>query len=241
MATAENEGGTRGAAIGILMLDTRFPRLPGDIGHAGTFDFPVLYGIVAGADPATAVRGDAGSLLPAFVAAGRDLVAQGAAGLTTSCGFLAPFQDALADGCGVPVAASSLLQVPLLQRALPGGRTVGVLTADAEALGPAHLAAAGAAADTPVAGPDRNSHFSRTYVGNGATLDAERARAELCDAADRLCRDRPEVGAIVLECTNMAPWAADIARRTGRPVHDMRHLLRWFRAGLAAGADPGRD
>lgn len=237
MGAVADRPGAADAAIGVLMLETRFPRLQGDIGHPGSFDFPVLYATVPGADPGTAVRGDPAGLLPDFVAAGRALVGQGAVGLTTSCGFLAPFQTALAEGCGVPVAASSLMQVPLVQRLLPAGRRVGVLTADAGALGPAHLAAAGAPADIPVSGPGRDSHFSAVYVGNRPTLDPDRARADLCAAADRLCADFSDVGAIVLECTNMAPWAADIARRTGRPVYDMRHLLGWFRAGLAAGAD----
>ena len=109
MGAADKSEATGGAVIGVPMLETRIPRLPGDIGNPASFDFPVLYGTVAGADPETAVRGDARSLLPDFIAAGRELVAQGAAGLTTSCGFLAPFQKDLADGCGVPVAASSLL------------------------------------------------------------------------------------------------------------------------------------
>ena len=239
MGAADKSEAKGGAAIGILMLETRFPRLPGDIGNPASFDFPVLYATVAGADPETAVRGDARSLLPNFIAAGRDLVAQGAAGLTTSCGFLAPFQNALADGCGVAVAASSPMQIPPVQRLLPDGRRAGVLTADAEALGPGHFAAAGAPADTPLAGPDRDSHFSAVYVGNAPSLDPEHARGDLCAAARRLCADRPEIGAIVLECTNMAPWAGDIARATRRPVYDMRHLLRWFHAGLAAGAGAG--
>ena len=237
MVAAETGAAQRGAAIGILMLETRFPRLPGDIGNPASFDFPVLYATVAGADPGTAVRGDTNGLLPDFIAAGRRLAGQGAAGLTTSCGFLAPFQKALADSCGVPVAASSLMQIPLVRRLLPADSRVGVLTADPVALGPAHLAAAGAPADTPIAGPDRDSHFSTVYVGNGASLDTDRVRDELCAAAGRLCGDRPDIGALVLECTNMAPWAADIARTAGRPVYDMRHLLRWFRAGLSVGDD----
>ena len=140
MGAADKSEAKGGAALGVLMLETRFPRLPGDIGNPASFDFPVLYATVAGADPETAVRGDARRLLPNFIAAGRDLVAQGAAGLTTSCGFLAPFQNALADGCGVAVAASSLMQIPLVQRLLPDGRRAGVLTADAEALGRGHRA-----------------------------------------------------------------------------------------------------
>ena len=140
MGAADNNEAKGGAALGVLMLETRFPRLPGDIGNPASFDFPVLYATVAGADPETTVRGDARRLLPDFIAAGRELVAQGAAGLTESCGFLAPFQKELADGCGVLVAASSLLQIPPVQRLLPDGRQVGVLTADAEALGRGHRA-----------------------------------------------------------------------------------------------------
>ena len=165
MGAADNSEAKGGAAIGVLMLETRFPRLPGAIGSPASFDFPVLYATVAGADPETAGRRrharrcakPVAGPLRHLIAAGRNLVAQGAAGLTTSCGFLAPFQNALADGCGVPVIASSLMQIPLVQRLLPDGRLVGVLTADAETLGPGHFAAAGAPADTPLAGPARLS------------------------------------------------------------------------------------
>ena len=43
------------------------------------------------------------------------------------------------------------------------------------------------------------------------------------------------VGAIVLECTNMAPYADDIRRATGLPVFSILTLINWFQASLSPG------
>jgi hypothetical protein len=123
-----------GAAVGILMLEARFPRIPGDVGNATTWPFSVLYKVVRGASPERVVRRRAAGLLDAFVAAGRELVAEGADDLVTNCGFLSLFQDDLAAACAVPVAASALMQAPLIERLLPPGRRVGVLTVSAASL-----------------------------------------------------------------------------------------------------------
>src|ERR1700730_17738163 len=108
-----------GACVGILMLETRFPRIPGDIGHAATWPFPVLYKVVRGAtaERVTTARANDGStgLLDAFLAAGAELGQDGPDGITTSCGFLSIYQRELAEYCGVPVAASSLIQIPLVE------------------------------------------------------------------------------------------------------------------------------
>jgi hypothetical protein len=142
-----------GACVGILMLQTCFPRIPGDIGHAGTWPFPVLYKVVRGAtaERVTTARANDRStgLLDAFLAAGVELVQDGADGITTSCGFLSIDQSELAAHCSVPVAASALMQIPLVERLLPPRKRVGVLTFSAALLGPDHLVAAGAAPDTP--------------------------------------------------------------------------------------------
>ena len=145
-----------GAAVGILVLDTKFPRMPGDIGYAPTWPFPVLYKVVRGAsgERVTTAKPDDHStgLLKAFLKAGAELVAEGADGLTTTCGFLSIYQKELAAHCDVPVAASSLMQIPLVERLLPPGKRVGVLTFNASRLTPEHFVAAGAPPDTPVVG-----------------------------------------------------------------------------------------
>ena len=193
----------------------------------------MLYKVVRPATPDRVVRGGAEGLLPAFIEGARELVAMGAAGITTNCGFLARYQGELAEACGVPVAASSLMQVPWVQSLLPPGRRVGVVTIDAESLTPALLEAAGAPPETPVAGTDPGGEFARTILGDELEMDVARARADVVEAARGLLADRPDVGAIVLECTNMPPHSAEVAAAAGVPVYDFVSFVTWFQAGLA--------
>ncbi|MEZ5776967.1 MAG: aspartate/glutamate racemase family protein [Paracoccaceae bacterium] len=221
-----------GATLGILMLETQFPRIHGDIGNARTWPFPVQYRVVRGATPEQAVRGDPVSLAAPFIAAGRDLIASGCDGIATNCGFLVPLQNRMAEALGVPVASSSLMQVPLVQRMLPPGRQVGIVTISAATLTEQHLAAAGIADDTPIVGTDEGEEFSRKILSDQREIDFERARADVVAASVRLAQDKPDVGAIVLECTNMVPYARDVRRATGRPVFSIYSYLTWFHAAL---------
>ena len=82
-----------GAAVGILMLESQFPRIPGDGGNASTWPFPLLYKVVAGATPERVVEQGADGLLDDFIAGGQELVAAGADGITTNCGFLTLYQS----------------------------------------------------------------------------------------------------------------------------------------------------
>ena len=229
-----------GFTVGILMLDTRFPRIPGDLGNATTFPFAVRYHRVAGADPDRVVRRGAEGLLPAFVEGARALEREGVGAITTNCGFLVKFQRELAATVGVPVFTSSLLLVPLVHRMLRAGGRVGILTVNAATLTAEHLAGAGISADTPiaVAGLEGEKEFTRVLLGDELELDVDLAREEHVRAARRLVAEHPDVGAIVLECTNMPPYAADIQRETGRPVFDILSLVTMVHDALVAGQPP---
>ncbi len=221
-----------GAGVAILMLDTQFPRIPGDMGNAATWPFPVLYRVVRGATPDHVVRHGAVGLVDNFIDAGRELVADGADGITTTCGFLALFQDQLAKALGVPVASSSLMQVPMVQALLPPDRRVGVLTISKDTLTPEHLKASGVPLDIPIAGTDDGREFSRAVLDDERSMDVELARADLIDAGRQLVEDRPEIGAVVLECTNMVPYAADLRHALGLPIYSIYSFVTWFQAGL---------
>ena len=229
-----------GFTVGILMLDTRFPRIPGDMGNAATFSFPVRYHRVTGADPDLVVRRGAAALLPAFVEGARALEREGVGAITTNCGFLAKFQDALAAAVRVPVFTSSLLLVPLVHRMLAPGQKVGVMSVDASSLTPEHLAGAGIGPDVPlvIVGMETEKEFTRVMLGNELELDVDLAREEHVRVARRLVTDHPDVGAIVLECTNMPPYTADIQRVTARPVFDVTTLVRMVHDALVGGLPP---
>jgi hypothetical protein len=229
-----------GFSVGILMLDTRFPRIPGDMGNAGTFDFPVRYHRVAGASPDRVVRQGQRDLLPAFVEGARFLEREGVAAVTTNCGFLAQFQGELAAAVSVPVFTSSLMLVPLVHRMLGPGRAVGILTVDASALRPAHFEGAGITAGMPtvVAGLETEKEFTRVLLDDQLELDVEAARAEHLAVAGRMVAAHPEIGAIVLECTNMPPYRADIQAATGLPVFDITTLVRMVHESVLHGLPP---
>ena len=221
-----------GASVGILMLEARFPRIPGDMGNALTWPFPVMYKVVRDASPDRVVRRGAEGLLGAFVEAARELVADGVDGITTNCGFLSLFQNELAAAVGVPVATSSLMQVAQVNAVLPPGKVAGVLTISASTLTEAHLNAAGVPLDTPIGSTEGGQEFTRAILGNELELDVAAARQDNVEAALDLVGRHPEIGALVLECTNMLPYAADIREATGVPVYSMASFVSWFQSGL---------
>ena len=214
-----------GFTVGILMLDTRFPRIRGDMGNATTFPFPVRYHRVSGADPDLVVRRGAEGLLPAFVEGAKALEHEGVGAITTNCGFLIKYQSQLARAVRVPVFTSSLLLVPLVHRLLAPGRRVGIMTVNAPGLTPEHFAGAGIG-DIPiaVAGMETEKEFTRVMLDNEMVLDVDIAREEHVRVARRLVAEHPDVGAIVLECTNMAPYAYLVQEATGLPIFDVQLL-----------------
>ncbi|MGI9436502.1 MAG: aspartate/glutamate racemase family protein [Geminicoccaceae bacterium] len=222
------------APLGILMLNTRFPRIAGDIGNPSSFPFPVRYAVI---EPATVDRivsadGPSASIMDAFVDAAAGLVDDGVAGLTTSCGFMAIAQRELIGRCRVPVVTSSLCQIPLVQSTLPAGRRVGVLTIDSRALTPAHFAGVGAPTDLPVEGIESGLELARIIQQDLPELDPKKAEGDVIDAGRRLIKKAPDVGAIVLECTNMAPYSKALSTALGLPIFDIVGLLAWWHRSL---------
>jgi len=224
-------GPGRGGFVGVLMLDTRFPRPLGDIGHPDSFGVPVRQAVVRGAWPSEIVTSAAAlrasGLLDAFKQQARELVRQGAAAITTSCGFLVLLQRELQDAVAVPMITSSLLQLPEL---LAREREVGVLTISAQHLGAEHLIAASVPleriGDVIVQGVDPNGEFAGAILANRQALDFDKARSDVVAAALALKARAPGLRTVVLECTNMPPYAQAVREATG---FELRSLLDAFR------------
>jgi Asp/Glu/hydantoin racemase len=221
-----------GATVGIIMLEATFPRIPGDIGNALTWPFAVHYRVVSGASPDLVVRHNGKDALPLFIAAAQELVAAGADGITTSCGFLALMQHEISAAVSVPVATSSLMQVPMVQATLPPGKCVGIITISKSTLTSDHLIAANVPLDTPIVGTENGRAFTAGILDGHQQLNIDDCRQDLLDAAQLLVDEHESLGAIVLECTNMVPYAADIRKATGLPVYSMYSYICWFQMGL---------
>ncbi|MCG2593074.1 aspartate/glutamate racemase family protein [Ramlibacter sp. XY19] len=206
------------------MLDTRFPRPLGDIGNPASWPIPTLLKVVPRLAPGVVVQSAAGlrasGVLPQLQAALLALEEAGCEVLTTSCGFLVLLQQELQAALKVPLVSSSLLQLPAL---LARERRVGVLTISAAHLGEEHLLAAGVPrerlGDVVVQGVDPQGEFARPILGNDTRMDLEQAGADVAAAAVELKRRAPDLRTVVLECTNMPPYAQQLAEATGlRPL-----------------------
>ena len=221
--------------LGVLMLDTRFPRPVGDIGNPRTFPFEVIYRTVPRAMVSTIMTDDglAPDLLDRFLTEAERLERDGADLITTGCGFLIRHQDDLATSVGVPVVASSLCLLPWL--ASRDHASIGVITYDARMLKPEEFAV-----DVPlvIEGIESGKELHPVIRDDRRTLDEAAARADVRDAAERLARRMTAPTAVVLECTNLAPYRDDIAAVVNCPVYDIRDPILWYAHFLAGDDTP---
>lgn len=209
--------------IGVIGLDTSFTKIPGHIRNPATFSFPVIYSVVAGATAERVVTQADPSLLEPFIQAARDLQARGASAITTACGFLVIFQRQLAGAVSVPLYASSLIQLPMVARMIRADQKVGLLVAKKPSLTRRHLEAIGAeSVPIAVAGMEDQPEFREVMLeARRAELNADRLEREVLSVAERLARDNPDLGALVIECTDLVPFAHAIQARIGLPVFDI--------------------
>lgn len=218
-----------GEAIGIIMLDTVFPRIPGDVGNATTFCFPVRYKVVKGASPQRVVKEADPTLLEPFIKAAKELEDEGVRAIATSCGFLAIFQKEIAEAVTVPVLTSSLLQINIARNIIGKNKKIGVITARSQSLTERHFQGVGVKeAALVIAGMDGKEEFSSVFIEQKNTIDVDKCRLEMIDIAQKLVRENPDVGAVVLECTNMPPFAKDIQAAIGLPVFDVVTMINYL-------------
>lgn len=223
-----------GESIGILLLETRFPRVPGDIGNATTFDFPVRYKVVRGATVERVLdMSDQRRLLMLFIEAAKELEKEGVKCVTTSCGFLSIFQNEVAEALEVPVFTSSLMQVHLVSSMLGKNQKVGIVTANKKKLTKKHLEAVGIK-DIPfcIAGMEEQENFRDLILKEGLTGDINKVEIEMVKVSKELLKQNPEVGAIVLECVNMPPFSAAIQKALNLPVFDIISLVNYVHDAL---------
>jgi hypothetical protein len=215
-------------AIGILMLETTFPRIVGDVGNPETFPFPVRFHTVSGATPKKVVIDADGALVEDFIDTGKIMVSKGVKAIATSCGFLALFHRQLVQALPVPVFTSSLLQAHLVQALIRADQKIGIITAHRPSMTQAHFAGVGID-NYPLAvvGMEKAQEFNAVFLGGKSTLDERKCRGEMKLAAEGLMERHPDVGAIILECTNMPPYAAAVRQVTGLPVFDVVTMVNY--------------
>ena len=221
-----------GQGIGILLLDAYMPFTPGDVANASTYRYPVVYKPVSGLATDVCLNG-APEFAGAIADAARELARQGVRGISSDCGFMLQYQQAAADAVDVPVALSSLLQLPLIERSVGPERPIGVITADSRTLSRDFLERAGIRPRNPIIirGLQDEPEFHSAILEPKGTMDTDLITEETAAMARAIKDEHPDLGAILLECSLLPPYAAAVQQAVGVPVFDFVSLIDYMRAG----------
>jgi hypothetical protein len=233
--TPPNRPVATGYTVGMLCAEWNVPFVPGDLNYAATFDFPVRYLTVDGASGAEVLTGAAEDYAHLFVAAAQRLEAEGVRAITGNCGYMAVYQEIVADAVSIPVFMSSLVQAPMLLQMLGSTQRLGTLVANASGITEAVLTRAGIR-DTDrlvVRGLDTCPHFHDAIIKEVGVMDEDLMREEVVESAVALVDSAPDVGAILLECSDLPPYARAVQEATGLPVFDWAGFIRYVHQGCA--------
>jgi Asp/Glu/hydantoin racemase len=207
------------------------PFIPGDVDNATTYRYPVLYKVVPGLSTAACLRG-APDLAAAAVAAAKELETQGVRAISSDCGFMLQFQEAVREAVRIPVCMSSLVQLPLIASSLPASRPIAVVTADSANLTPDFLARAGISVPNKliIRGLQDRPEFKTAVFDEKGSLDADRVEAEVVSTVRDITREHPDLGAILFECSMLPPYARAVQEAVGLPVFDFVTMINHLHA-----------
>jgi Asp/Glu/hydantoin racemase len=220
--------------IGVLRLDCEPFLVPGLLVCEETFSFPRLSKVVEGATVEKTTT-NCLDLEGAFVQAARELEREGVDAIIGECGFMAIFQEVMQKSVKIPVAMSSLLLVPLAARMAPQGSKVAILTFRAASLNDSHFRAAGwNSRDIPVVVYGVEDQWAWAAISTPEhPYHGPELEEQLLDVVRKVKQENPDLGAVVLECNVMPPFAQQIQEEFGLPVYDMTMLTNFLVEGLS--------
>ena len=221
-----------GESIGILILDAAYPCIPGNVGNASTFDFPVRYEKVTGASIDRLLNQQDPDLAEPFIQAAARLQQSGVRAVTGACGFMSLFQQQVADTIDIPVFLSSLLQIPFIHQITQ--KKIGIITANASCLTSEHFTAAGVPQTLPmaIAGMENQVEFRDAVLREKGTLDSEKIQEEVVNVATALIQNHPDIGSILLECSDLPPYAHAVQKAVNLPVFDFFTMINYVHTAL---------
>ena len=223
-----------GTTIGIVVLDCWYPIIPGNVACASTYNYPVRHKMIPGSKQPRVHAGDP-TLVDDIVKAAQELESEGVRAICGACGYLGNFQDKVAAAVDAPVFLSSLLQVPMIKMSLKPGQKIGILCADAPSLKPEILAKNNITNldDVIIRGVGDQPEFSAILQSDRGHFNTDGVRAEIVGAVTTMVQEHPEIGAILLECSDMPPYSADVQRAVNLPVFDFITMINWVHQAVA--------
>jgi hypothetical protein len=221
-----------GHDVGIILIDCQTPFIPGDVGNASSYDYPVLYRTVPNVTLDRLIEQGDLSLTEKVIQTARELEAAGVTAITSDCGYMLHFQEQVTAAVSVPAMLSSLQQLPFIASLLGPSQAIGIVCANGARLTEELLKKAYPNPSIPmyIAGLEGCPNFRGPILDETDTLDSDAIEQEVVGMAAELCNKHPEIGAILLECSNLPPYAHAVQTATRRPVFDFITMIDYVRA-----------
>lgn len=214
-----------GFPVGIICIKLDYPKIPGNVVNAQTFPFPVVYEVLD-FEIERLFEGDP-TLEQLVLNAAKKLEGAGVKAIVGACGYFAHFQQSVANAVDVPVYMSSLCQLPMIRMGCGTDGEIGVLCANGESLDEKILSQIGESAEgLVIEDVSKLDSFAAIRWGKDV-LDNAALASDLADLAAQMRKDRPNMKAVLLECSDLPPYAYDIQQACGLPVYDFITLIEW--------------
>jgi len=228
-----------GVTIGLVQFQANLPMIPGNMGNATTFDFPMAYREMNAENvydvmSTTPVK----RFTDAAVEACNWLEMQGVRAIIGNCGFWGHYQIAVQERIDTPFFSSSLMMLPMMVRCLPKNQKVGVITANGPLLSEGvAIENCGLSMDlmkerVVIEGCENDPEFARAMAVQGA-YNPVKFEQDVLAGVTRLMKKDPDIGVILLECTELSPHAHAVQRLVNLPVWDYTSMTRWIESGMA--------
>lgn len=210
--------------IGVLLFETAGCRIKGDPGYPGTFNFPVEYGVVEGSYR-DLVNGSE-EVCERLCRAARKLEKKGVCAIAGDCGLMALYQSEMMKAVHIPVISSSLTLLPLMKRIISPNYSIGILTGHLAMLGMHHLKGIGVDSFDGICiqGMQEEPHFHKVVIKGGAKQQYNLMKQDVLNGVKKLkalCEADKPLGAVLLECSNLAVFGAEVTKEFGVPVFDI--------------------
>ncbi|QTA89886.1 aspartate/glutamate racemase family protein [Desulfonema magnum] len=221
-----------GQSIGILTPNTFYPCIPGNVANATTFPFPVRYKIVEKASVERILKEKDRTLLSPLIDAAIELQNEGVKAITGTGGIMTLFQKEVSDVIGVPVFLSSLLQIPFIYQTIK--RPIGIITSDSRCLTPDYFISIGVNREIPLAirGMEGQKEFREAILEEKGSLDSARIEKEVVGVAKQLITENFDMGAVLLECGDLSPYAYAVQKELSLPVFDFITMIHYVHSAL---------
>lgn len=224
-----------GYPVGIVYIENvNYPLIPGNVVNACTYDFPVRMKAVPNLTNDRLFNNDP-TIVDDIIETARSMVENdGVRAICSACGFFGNYQQQVRAALDVPVAMSSLVQLPWIQSLIRPDQKIGILTANKASMTADLLKACGATRTDNLIIKDalKTDEFAAVVDMRGC-FDNTVAAREITDLAEELVAEHDDLGAILLECSDMPPYASLVQEVTQLPVFDFITLIKWLRSGVA--------